>query len=253
MCDRRQFNMHPLLTHERFYESTGRIESSAQEEDLATSAYQAIRHAIQTLSFQPGQRLQEKPLAEWLGMSRTPVREAMWRLQSDGLISRSFTGGLAVAELSIDDIENTYYVIEVLEGMASRLAATRMREENGTSIETILDQMRAAAAADELEVWLRHDAELHNVIREIAGNPKISQIAEQIYPLIERVRNTFLIEGDEPDRLVIPTAQHCAMGAAILAADPDRAEALTRRLFADAREVNIRLLRRWVSPLRRSF
>jgi DNA-binding GntR family transcriptional regulator len=79
----------------------------AQEEDRATRAYLAIREAILRRAFQPGQRLQETSLAEWLGMSRTPVREAIWRLQSDGLIEYASTGGAIVAELSIDDIENT--------------------------------------------------------------------------------------------------------------------------------------------------
>jgi DNA-binding GntR family transcriptional regulator len=123
----------------------------------------------------------------------------------------------------------------MLEGLASRLAAKRLRQEDRASIETILEQMRAAANAGEIEVWIRLDAELHNVVRAIAGNPKLSQMAELVYPLIERVRNTFLLEGSEPDRLAVPTSQHCAMGAAILAGEPDRAEALTRQLFADAR------------------
>jgi DNA-binding FadR family transcriptional regulator len=104
-----------------------------------------------------------------------------------------------------------------------------------------------------VETWIRLDAELHNVVRAIAANPKLVQLADQVYPIVERVRSTYLREGSEPDRLAVLTAQHCAMGEAILAKEPDRAEALTRQLFADARRNNVRLLRHWVSPLRRSF
>jgi DNA-binding GntR family transcriptional regulator len=225
----------------------------AQEEDRATRAYLAIREAILRRTFQPGQRLQETSLAEWLGMSRTPVREAIWRLQSAGLIEYASTGGAIVAELSIDDIEHTYQVIEMLEGLASRLAAERVGPDDAAPIDTTLERMRAAADAGEVDAWIELDGQLHNVIRAIAANRKLSQLADQVYPLIERVRNTYLREGADPDRLAVLTAQHCAMGEAILAKDPDRAEALTRRLFADARRNNVRLLRHWVSPLRHSF
>jgi DNA-binding GntR family transcriptional regulator len=225
----------------------------AREEDRATRAYREIREAILTLTFQPGQQLQETFLAQWLGTSRTPVREALRRLQSEGLVESVSTRGVVVAQVSVDDVENAYYVIEMLEGLASRLAAERLSADDAVAVQAILDQMRAAAAAVDLEAWVRLDAELHDTIRAIAANPKLTQVAGLVYPVIERVRNIFLREGPEPDRVATATADHCAMGEAILARAPDRAEALTRQLFAKARQDNVRLLRHWVSPLRRSF
>jgi DNA-binding GntR family transcriptional regulator len=224
-----------------------------EERDLARRAYQAIRAAILDLSFQPGQQLQESFLAKWLGTSRTPVREAIRRLAGEGLIEISATRRVVVAQVSVADVENAYLVIEVLEGLSSRLAAERLTDADAAALAILLDQMQATATDPDVEGWIKVDARLHETIREIAANPKLTQTANLVYPTIERVRNTFLREGPEPDRLALATADHRALGEAILARDAARAEELARRLFAKARQDNVRLLQRWVAPLRRSF
>ncbi|MBI3974256.1 MAG: GntR family transcriptional regulator [Chloroflexi bacterium] len=224
-----------------------------REPDLATRAYDGIREAILTMSFQPGQQLQEVALAHWLGTSRTPVREAIRRLQSEGLVESSSSRGVVVAQVSIDDVENAYLVIEVLEGLAGRLAAERLTDEGAIGLRRVLDELQHAAAAADLERWTQLDAELHDTIRAIAANPKLNQVANLVYPVIERVRSIYLREGHEPDQVAIATADHCVIGEAILARDATRAEALSRQLFAKAGADNVRLLKRWVSPLRRSF
>jgi DNA-binding GntR family transcriptional regulator len=224
-----------------------------REPDRATRAYQDIRAAILSLTFQPGQPLQEQALAQWLGTSRTPVREAIRRLQAEGLVETSPSRGVVVAQLSVEDVENAYLVLEVLEGLASRMAAQRLTEDGATAIRRLLDELREAAAGADLERWARADADLHDTVREIAGNAKLSQLAGLVYPVIERVRSIYLRDGSEPDRLAMATADHCAMGEAILAGDAQRAESLARHVFAWGGAANARLLRHWVLPLRRSF
>jgi len=224
-----------------------------EDRDLAQKAYQAIRAAILDLSFQPGQQLQESFLAQWLGTSRTPVREAIRRLTSEGLIEISPSRRVVVAQVSVADVENAYFVIEVLEGLASRLAAERMNDDHTSTLKTIFDRMSSAAAQADMENWIKVDAELHDTIREIAANPKLSQTAGLVYPVVERVRNTFLRDGSEPDRLAVATKDHGELVDAILSPNPALADTLARRLFAKAREDNVRLLQRWVAPLRHSF
>jgi DNA-binding GntR family transcriptional regulator len=234
-------------------ETSAPQESSGRMPDLATRAYGAIRDAILHLAFEPGQQLQEVALAKWLGISRTPVREALRRLQTEGLVESAGARGLVVAQVSIDDVENAYLVIEVLEGLSSRLAAQRLTEEGERELRRLLEQLRDAAATADLERWTQVDAEFHDAVRSIAANPKLSQMASLAFAVVERVRNIYLREGNEPDMLAIATADHCALGEAILARDERRAEELARALFAKAGADNVRLLRRWVSPLRRSF
>lgn len=234
-------------------ELTESAHRAAREPDLATRAYDGIREAILGLTFQPGQQLNELALARWLGTSRTPVREAMRRLQSEGLVESSPSRGVVVTQVSVEDVEHAYQVIEVIEGLASRLAAQRLTTETEGSLQRPLTWLREAAVAGELEQWTQADAEFHDAVRMVAANPKLSQTANLAYSVVERVRNIYLREGHQPDALAMATAAHCALGAAILARDGARAEELTRQLFAAAGADNVRLLKLWVSPLRRNF
>lgn len=221
--------------------------------DLTAQAYRAIREAIVTLRFQPGQLLQESGLAREMGMSRTPVREALRRLQGEGLVEASPPRGVTVVALSIHDVENAYLVIEALEGLACRLAADRLTDDGSVRLRILLDRLTAASDSGDLDAWAAVDAEFHDAIRTIAANPKLNQFTSMVYPLIERVRHMHLREEPGPARLNAQTNDHRAIGEAIIARDADQAEELTRRLFADARASNLRLLRHWVVPLRRSF
>jgi DNA-binding GntR family transcriptional regulator len=229
------------------------LEASPREADLATQAYHQIRAAILDLTYEPGQQLLEANLARQLGVSRTPVREAIRRLQSEGLVETSPSRGVVVAQVSIDDVQHAYQVLEVLEGLSSRLAAGRLTDEAATTLRDILARMRLAADADDVDRWSEADADLHDHIRVMAANPKLRQVARLTYAVIERVRNIFLREDAGPDRLRDVTAEHLALGETILSGDGEGAEAQTRRLFAQARQDNVRLLRQWIAPLRRSF
>jgi DNA-binding GntR family transcriptional regulator len=226
---------------------------AVQAGDLASTAYRRIRDAILRMEFQPGQRLQETDVAAWLGVSRTPVREAFRRLQAEGLLQSLAPRGVVVPEVSIEEIDDAYRVIEMLEALASRQAAERLTEGGAASLRALLGQMQEAAGATELERWAGIDVDLHAAIRAIAANPKLIQVAGLVYPVIDRVRHLHLREGSEPERLAAETAAHRRLGEAILAGDGDQAEQLVRVLFAKARLDNIRLLRHWVSPLRRNF
>jgi len=222
-------------------------------EDLSSRAYREIRKAIINLTFQPGQHLQETFLAEWLGTSRTPVREVLKRLRGEGLISNVSSRGAVVAQVSVDDVEDAYYIIEAMEGMSSRLAAAKITPESAEKLRTCLERMQQLSGGDDLTAWTAADADFHDTIRATASNSKLELVAHVVYPTIERVRSMYLLEGHEPDRLAVATRDHIALGDAICAGQEDESEALARALFRQARQDNIRLLRQWISPLRRSF
>jgi len=203
-------------------------------------------------TFEPGQHLQEVFLADWLGISRTPVRDALHRLQVEGLVAPA-ARGFVVAQVTIEDIEQAYQLLEVLEGLAARLAAARLGGDDAVALQVILGEMDAAVEAGDGEAWAALDAGLHDAIRRLSGNAKLAEIVSRVYPVIERVRNTYLLEGTDAGRLDAVAAVHREMGEAVLTRDPDRAEALARRTFAAGGRANVRLLRRWVAPLRHSF
>lgn len=222
-------------------------------EDLGAMAYREIRRAIIDLTFQPGQRLQETFLAEWLGTSRTPIREVLKRLRGEGLISSLSSRGAIVSQVSVDDIENAYLVIEVVEGLASRLAAERHTDEDANEIQRCLDVLSQASANEELAAWTAADSQFHDVVRASAKNEKLDLVAHIMYPTIERTRNMYLLEGREPDRLALSTGAHLELGEAILRREGALADQLAQELFRQARNHNVRLLRQWIVPLRRTF
>lgn len=230
--------------------SLGAVAVSA---DASDRAYSRIRDAIAEQTFEPGQHLQEASLATWLGLSRTPVRDALRRLERDGLVERSGARGVVVAQVTIDDIEHAYLLLEVLEGLAARLAAQRLTPRDALTLERLVQELRDAQARNDLQRWAQVDANLHDTIRAIASYPRLSELVGLVYPVIDRVRNTYLLDGSEPERLGSLQAYHVAMGEAVLARDPELAESLARRLFAEGGRANGALLRRWISPLRRSF
>jgi DNA-binding GntR family transcriptional regulator len=230
-----------------------RRRSPSDGSDASDRAYRRIRTAIAEQTFEPGQHLQEATLASWLGLSRTPVREALRRLERDGLVARSGARGVVVAQVTIADIERAYLLLEVLEGLAARMAAQQLTDKDALTLQKLVVELRQAQAQNNLERWALIDASLHDLIRTIAGYPKLSELVGLVYPVIDRVRNTYLLDGSEPERRASLMSDHVAMGEAVLERDPERAEAIARRLFAEGGRANGALLRRWISPLRRSF
>ncbi len=209
--------------------------------DLAAYAYTSIRAAIISLEFQPGEALQETTLARRLGASRTPVREALRRLQGEGLVDVAPSKGLIVSQVSVQDVENAYFIIEALEGLSARLAAERKESDAMARFLEVMTRFEAATPLD-LDDWIRIDSAFHDAIRHMARNP-----------VIERVRHMHLREHPDAGFIAAQSAAHLDIGRAILDGNGERAEALMRDLFQKARIDNVRLLRQWIVPLRSSF
>src|SRR5262249_59008431 len=93
------------------------------ERSLSESAYLSLRQAIHSGRFRPGDRIREAEIALWLGISRTPVRDALQRLEGDGLVTAAPRRGLVVTQIEPGQVAELYAVREVLEGLAGRLAA----------------------------------------------------------------------------------------------------------------------------------
>jgi DNA-binding GntR family transcriptional regulator len=109
-------------------------------ESLGGVAYDRLREAIHAGSFQPGKRLREGEVADWLGMSRTPVREALRRLETEGLITHEPHRGVVIAQLDHQMIVELYFMRDVLEGTAARLAA---RHASDAEISALSDMVSA--------------------------------------------------------------------------------------------------------------
>jgi len=135
--------------------------------------YRRLKQAIVDGDLAPGTRLVERVLAENMNVSRTPVREALQRLSTDGLVTSDRTQKLIVARLSIENVEQAYTLREVVEGLAARLAAHHQRPDLLQNLEFSLQTMEESPRDS---ATLDHAHSLfHDIIAEMSGNPYVIQ------------------------------------------------------------------------------
>lgn len=194
-----------------------------------------LRSLILNGAFKVGHRLPETALAGRLGLSRTPLRQAMDRLVDEGLLERIGTGGCRVARFTLDDIIDAIELRGVLEGTAARLAAERgMVPDIDRRMEKVLDALDRAVGPDHLDfdAYVRLNAEFHDLLARLAGSAIVAREVDRANRLPAASPTAFL-RGQEliPDfRASLGRAQqqHRAIHAAIKAREGARAEALAR-------------------------
>ena len=138
---------------------------------LSQQVLDKLREAIINGSLAPGERLVEGEMAERLGTSRTPVREAFIRLEQEGLIENLPNRGGFVKDFTAADVREIFQLRAALEGMAWQLAAERMAEEHLQFLEDLLGQQREAIAKGDNSGLLKLDSQFHQYILKVAGEP----------------------------------------------------------------------------------
>ncbi len=190
---------------------------------LSEQAYRAIREAIQEGWLAPGQRVLELELCAWLKMSRTPVREALRRLQSDGMLVHAAGGGLSVAQHDLRAVAELYDVRESLEGTAAALAARNGDVTEVHILEAMLDSHRRLP--DDPKVHARENALFHEHIYRAARNRFLLKSLQDLHDAVALLgRTTFAAPG----RIREAWSEHEAIVAAIRRHDSTEAEALAR-------------------------
>ncbi|WP_234625139.1 GntR family transcriptional regulator [Agrobacterium vitis] len=175
-------------TAQQFPESVGGVGSSSGR---VTEAYQAIRKAIRANIFPPGYQAAEIEIARQLGMSRTPVHEAMARLQEDGLVRILPKKGIIICALSPADIEEIYEVTIALEGAAAaRLARIEPVEKRDVIAELrdATNAMVSALAENDLPAWAEADERFHETLVVRSGNGRLTRMAGTVADQLHRAR-----------------------------------------------------------------
>ena len=185
-------------------------------------AYDAIREAILSGRFAPGQRLVADELAQEFGTSRMPVREALQRLENAGIVSITPHRGAVVSELSEQEIVEVYHIRAVLEGLAARLAAPHLGPADYDRLNALIDEMAAASTTDpDLEQLLRGNRDLHEIIWQAAQAPRLRELLENLYDASRRFRNLSILL---PGRLGQIVQEHRQIVQALAAGDAAAAE-----------------------------
>jgi DNA-binding GntR family transcriptional regulator len=194
------------------------------DEPLAyETVYEELRRAVVSGELSGGSRLSESELATRLDVSRTPVREAMRRLESDGLVTRGPLGGLVVTESGPDDLGDIGLLRIEVDGLAARLAASRGRAVDWEELAHLVERLRHAP--DERELAREH-RNLHRAIYGIAFSPRLSGIfVVHLLPYIEEAINVGPGFGSDPDGSY---RQHLELLAVLASGDPEAAEAASR-------------------------
>jgi DNA-binding GntR family transcriptional regulator len=203
---------------------------------LAQAVYDELRKAIRAGRYSGGGRIREEEVAKALGVSRTPVREALLRLQSRGMVEPA-VGGLAVVQLSRSQVVELYAMREMLEGAAARFAAERASPSEIALLRHVLGMFEhALAIPDKLPEINRH---LHAAIYEIAHNRYLAQSLEQLHDSLTLLPDTtFAVEGRPKEAF----SEHSRIVEAIERRDPDAADRAAREHIKKAEALRLAML-----------
>jgi DNA-binding GntR family transcriptional regulator len=155
---------------------------------LQERVYRQLREAIISGDFVPGERLVETTLAAQLGVSRSPVREAIRRLEQDGLITFTPRRGVAVDSPTVSEVEDVYSVRAVLEVLATRLAARRRTSKHLDALRRAVARMEHSISLRDTPAVVRADGDFHRIIVEASGNAKLKEILTGLLDVIRRAR-----------------------------------------------------------------
>lgn len=197
----------------------------------AEHAYQALRERILSLALAPGADLEEGVLVETLGMSRTPVREAIIRLASEGLVTLTPNRGARVASISLDEVRAFFEALDLCQRAITRLAASRRHPADLERIEATEAAFEAAAKKGDVDAMARTNFDFHMAVADAAGNPWLARFFGDLLNQGMRLSRLALVYDPPLGRSRSQHGQdivdeHRAMIAAINGGDIDAAEKL---------------------------
>jgi DNA-binding GntR family transcriptional regulator len=206
-------------------------DTGLQISSVVDQVYAAMRERIISGEFARGERVHQEDVAAELGVSRTPVREALRRLAAEGLIEMRTNRGARVADLVETDMDEPYEARLVLEPAAAKLAAQRALEKpQGRMRRAIATQRRAIP---NVERTFSANRDFHLGLVEASGNAFLLRFAEQLW--VARIGAViYERQAETPERMRLDADEHEQILDAIAAGDARAAESLTRRHIADA-------------------
>ena len=203
--------------------------------NLSMLAFQRLEQAIMAGELQPGERLSEVTLAKRYGISRGPLREAIGRLEGRNLVERVANQGARVVSLNEAQILDLLVIRESLEGMACRLAATRIKPTELKRLHGMLDSHASDARVVSEKGYFQGggDLDFHYRIVRASGNERlIKMLDEDMYSLLRLFRQRL---STAPGRPAQALEEHRVVLAALDARDPDAAEAAMRTHIRNSR------------------
>jgi len=195
---------------------------------------EALRNAIQEGILQPGERLMEIQLAEELGVSRTPIREAIRKLEQEGFVVMIPRRGTYVANISLKDISQVYEIRSALEELAAGLAAERITEDEIEVLERMVVEIADYIESGDMDKIVAADVEFHDVLYKASRNLRLAEIVNNLRDQILRFRS---ISMNQPGRLAKTWEEHREMVEAIASHNATQARKIARMHMEHAEQV----------------
>lgn len=196
-----------------------------KRQPLAPQVYEIVRAAIVCLACAPGESIGEQVIAERLGISRTPVREALARLAAERLVDVFPQNGTFVAPIHLDAVMEGQFVREALEIQTVRRAAIRFGTRERRQIERILAEQRDCIDLNDDAMFYHWDEMFHQALADAAGVPSCWRIIHGAIGQLDRIRRICL---PAPGRLPMTFAEHQAILDGLVSGDPAASEAAMR-------------------------
>jgi len=202
---------------------------------LRDIVFDTLREAIMDGSLKPGERLMEVQLAQKLGVSRTPVREAIRKLELEGTVTMIPRKGAYVAEVSLKDISEVLEVRAALEGLAATLAAEKMDESGLKLLQEKASEFEAAAKDMNRDDLIKLDVEIHEIIFQSTDNQTLMNLVDGLREQVQRFRISYLSTMQNAEDIIV---EHRELIGALLKKDPE--------LARNAAEKHIRQIKQFI-------
>ena len=202
---------------------------------LRDVVFNTLRKAILTGQLKPGERLMEVHLANQLGVSRTPIREAIRKLELEGLVIMVPRRGAEVARITEKNLRDVLEVRRALDALSVELACERITREDIDRLCHACQEFEKAVKSEDAAVIAKADVALHDIIVEATGNKRLQQLVNNLSEQMYRYRFVYIKEENQHDTLI---AEHREIYESIAGRDKERA-AKAASLHIDNQEKSI--------------
>ena len=170
---------------------------------LRDVVFNTLREAILKGELKPGERLMELQLASKLGVSRTPIREAIRMLEQEGLAVTMPRKGAEVAKMTLKDMEDVLEVREALDELAAKIACKKISDEQLANLKTIKDEFKRSMDSGDVKKIAEEDVKFHDAIYEATNNAKLVSMMNNIREQMYRYRLEYIKDADKRQILVV--------------------------------------------------
>jgi DNA-binding GntR family transcriptional regulator len=206
----------------------------------SAAASEVIRQAIVDGRLPPGRRLKEEELARDLGMSRTPIREALLMLESEGLIESIPRRGATVRTYAVGDLDDVYQLRALLEGYAARRAATRVSPEDLDRLDESCDRFDRLGAEEDVLNLVKENLLFHSVVLEAAESARLSALVRSVVEIPLVYKSFYWYSAEQT---LISQHYHRQLAHALRAGDAERAELIMTEHVLEARDILLAKIR----------